>query len=289
MLLALDIGNTNITLSLVNGETIMAARRAATRAASTPDELEVLIDNLLHLDGASMADVTGISLASVVPALTGVTTTMAERHGIPLLVAGSGNMPMPIRVQRPTEVGPDRLVNGVAVGRLYGTPAIVVDFGTATTFDCISRDGAYIGGAIAPGLELGLEALASRTARLPHIEMTEPAKAIGTDTVSAMQSGVVLGYRALTLGLLERIQDELARSERVDPKEIQVVLTGGLSAAPWARALPGVDAVDPELTLKGLAILWALANGEPTDSGETTVGWSGSAAGSIHIITESAK
>jgi type III pantothenate kinase len=289
MLLALDIGNTNITLSLVNGETIMAARRAATRAASTPDELEVLIDNLLHLDGASMADVTGISLASVVPALTGVTTTMAEHRGIPLLVAGSGNMPMPIRVQRPTEVGPDRLVNGVAVGRLYGTPAIVVDFGTATTFDCISRDGAYIGGAIAPGLELGLEALASRTARLPHIEMTEPAKAIGTDTVSAMQSGVVLGYRALTLGLLERIQDELAHSERVDPEEIQVVLTGGLSAAPWARALPGVDAVDPELTLKGLAILWALANGEPTDSGETTVGWSGSAAGSIHIITESAK
>jgi type III pantothenate kinase len=289
MLLALDIGNTNITLSLVHGETIMAARRAATRAASTPDELEVLIDNLLHLDGASMADVTGISLASVVPALTGATTTMAERRGIPLLVAGSGNMPMPIRVQRPTEVGPDRLVNGVAVGRLYGTPAIVVDFGTATTFDCISRDGAYIGGAIAPGLELGLEALASRTARLPHIEMTEPAKAIGTDTVSAMQSGVVLGYRALTLGLLERIQDELAHSERVDPKEIQVVLTGGLSAGPWARALPGVDAVDPELTLKGLAILWALANGEPTDSGETTVGWSGSAAGSIHIITGSAK
>jgi type III pantothenate kinase len=289
MLLALDIGNTNVTLGLVHGETIMAARRAATRAASTPDELEVLIDNLLRLDGASMADVTGISLASVVPALSGVTTTMAERRGIPLLVAGSGNMPMPIRVQRPAEVGPDRLVNGVAVGRLYGTPAIVVDFGTATTFDCISRDGAYIGGAIAPGLELGLEALASRTARLPRIEMTEPAKAIGTDTISAMQSGVVLGYRALTLGLLERIRDELARSEKVDSKNIQVVLTGGLSAAPWARALPGVDAIDPELTLKGLAILWALANGEPSVSGETTVGWSGSAAGSIHIITESAK
>ncbi|HEX7491730.1 MAG TPA: type III pantothenate kinase [Candidatus Limnocylindrales bacterium] len=289
MLLALDIGNTNVTLGLVHGETIVAARRAATRAANTPDELEVLIDNLLHLDGASMADVTGISLASVVPALTGVTTTMAERRGIPLLVAGSGNMPMPIRVQRPAEVGPDRLVNGVAVGRLYGTPAIVVDFGTATTFDCISRDGAYIGGAIAPGLELGLEALVSRTARLPHIEMKEPDKAIGTDTVSAMQSGVVLGYRALTLGLLERIRDELARSEKVDSKIIQVVLTGGLSAAPWARALPGVDAIDPELTLKGLAILWALANGEPSVSGETTVGWSGSAAGSIHIITGSAK
>jgi pantothenate kinase type III len=104
-----------------------------------------------------------------------------------------------------------------------------------------------------------------------------------------MQSGVVLGYRALTIGLLERIRDELARSEKVDTKNIQVVLTGGLSAAPWARALPGVDAIDPELTLKGLAILWAMANGEPSVSGETTVGWSGSAAGSIHIITGSAK
>jgi type III pantothenate kinase len=198
-------------------------------------------------------------------------------------------MPMPIRVQRPTEVGADRLVNGVAVARLYGTPAIVVDFGTATTFDCISRDGAYVGGAITPGLELGLEALASRTARLPRIELIEPQKAIGTDTVSAMQSGVVLGYRALTLGLLESIQAELARAEKVDPENIQVVLTGGLSAAPWARALPGIDAIDPELTLKGLAILWALASGDPIVSGDPSIGWTGSAAGSIHIISEQLK
>ena len=289
MLLALDIGNTNITLGLVHGETIMAARRATTRAASTADELEVLIDSLLRLDGASMADVTGISLASVVPALTGVTAVLAERRGMQLMVAGSGNMPMPIRVQRPTEVGADRLVNGVAVARLYGTPAIVVDFGTATTFDCISKDGAYVGGSIAPGLELGLEALASRTARLPRIELVEPQKAIGTDTVSAMQSGVVLGYRALTLGLLEKIRNELARTEKVDPAKIQVVLTGGLSTAPWARALPGVDAIDPELTLKGLAILWALASGEPMAPGEATVSWTGSAAGSMHIISERVK
>jgi type III pantothenate kinase len=289
MLLALDIGNTNVTLGLVAGETIMAARRASTRAASTPDELEVLIDGLLRLDGASLADVTGISLASVVPTLTTATSVLAERRGVQLLIAGSGNMPMPIRVQRPTEVGADRLVNGVAVARLYGTPAIVIDFGTATTFDCVARDGAYVGGAITPGLELGLEALASRTARLPRIELAEPEKAIGTDTVSAMQSGVVLGYRALTLGLLESIRTELARAEKVDPAHIQVVLTGGLSAAPWAHKLPGVDAVDPELTLKGLAILWAIASGESTDAGETGIGWSGSAAGSIHIITERAK
>jgi type III pantothenate kinase len=289
MLLALDIGNTNVTLGLVHGETIMAARRATTKAASTPDELEVLIDGLLRLDGASMADVTGISLASVVPTLTGVATAMAERRGVQLMVAGPGNMPMPIRVQRSVEVGADRLVNAVAVARLYGTPAIVVDFGTATTFDCVSRDGAYVGGAITPGIELGLEALASRTARLPRIELQEPPKAIGTDTVSAMQSGVVLGYRALTLGLLESIRTELARTEKVDPGNIQVVLTGGLSVAPWARKLPGVDAIDPELTLKGLAILWALASGEPIVPGDTAAGWTGSAAGSIHIISEAAK
>jgi type III pantothenate kinase len=289
MLLALDIGNTNITLGLVQGEAIIAARRAATRASITADEIEVLIDGLLHLDGASMSDVTGISMASVVPALTGVAAAMADRRGIPLMVAGAGNMPMPIRVQRPTEVGADRLVNGIAVARLYGTPAIVVDFGTATTFDCIARDGAYVGGAIAPGLELGLEALASRTARLPRIELLEPEKAIGTDTISAMQSGVLIGYRALATGLLEKIRVELARAEKVDPASIQVVITGGLSAAPWARTLPDVDAIDPELTLKGLAILWALANGEPIVPGDTTVGWTGSAAGSIHIISERAK
>jgi type III pantothenate kinase len=202
------------------------------------------------------------------------------------MIATAGNMPMPIRVQRPTEVGADRLVNGLAVARLYGTPAIVVDFGTATTFDCIARDGAYVGGAITPGLELGLEALASRTARLPRIELVEPPKAIGTDTVSAMQSGIVLGYRALTLGLIERIKAELARAEKIDGSKIQVVLTGGLSAGPWARELPGVDAIDPELTLKGLAILWAVANGEPSVPGDDTIGWTGSAAGSIHVISE---
>ncbi len=286
MLLALDIGNTNVTLGLISGETIMAARRAATRAASTADELEVLIDGLLRLDGASLADVTGISLACVVPALSGAASAMADRRGLPLMVASAGNMPVPVRTQRPAEVGADRLVNGLAVARLYGTPAIVVDFGTATTFDCVAKDGAYVGGAIAPGLELSLEALASRTARLPRIELTEPAKAIGTDTVSAMQSGVVLGYRALTLGLLERIKSELARAEKVDGSNIQVVLTGGLSAGAWARGLPGVDAIDPELTLKGLAILWALANGEPSAPGDAGVGWTGSAAGSIHVISE---
>jgi type III pantothenate kinase len=286
MLLVLDVGNTNVTLGLVHGESIMASRRAATRRSETADELELLIDGLLRLDGASLADVTGIALSSVVPSLTGVTASVAERRGVPLMVAGVDNVPMPVRTERPAEVGADRLVNALAVARLYGTPAIVVDFGTATTFDCVAGDGAYVGGAITPGLELGVEALAARTARLPRIELREPERAIGTDTVSAMQSGVVIGYRALTLGLLERIRLELAESEGVRDADIQVVLTGGLSAAPWARDLPGVDAIDPDLTLKGLAILWTLAGGHDEVPGLDPSGWSGSAAASIHILTD---
>ena len=286
MLLVLDVGNTNVTLGLVHGESIMASRRAATRRSETADELELLVDGLLRLDGASLADVTGIALASVVPSVTGVTASVADRRGVPIMIASVDNVPMPVRTERPAEVGADRLVNALAVARLYGTPAIVVDFGTATTFDCIAGDGAYVGGAITPGLELGVEALASRTARLPRIELREPERAIGTDTVSAMQSGVVFGYRALTLGLLERIRLELAQAESVRDVDIQVVLTGGLSAAPWARDLPGVDAIDPDLTLKGLAILWTLASGVADVPGLDASGWTGSAAASIHILTD---
>ena len=160
-------------------------------------------------------------------------------------------------MDRPQEVGADRLVNALAAGRIYGTPAVVIDFGTATTLDCVAADGAYVGGAIAPGLELGLEALASRTAKLPRIELRAPDRAIGRDTVSAMQSGTVFGYQALTTGLLARVRGELAELSGVAPADVRAILTGGLSAAPWAQALPGVDAIDPDLTLKGLAILHA--------------------------------
>ncbi len=286
MLLALDIGNSNVTLGLVHGGAIVAGRRASTHALSSADELEMLLDALLRLDGATLADVTGIALASVVPTLTSRAETLADRRGLPLLSATAAVMPIHVRVDRPAEVGADRLVNALAVARLYGTPAIVVDFGTATKFDCVARDGGYVGGAIAPGIEIGIDGLASRTARLPRIFPRRPAKAIGTDTVSAMQSGVVLGYRALTLGLIETIRTELARAEKVDESTVQVILTGGLSASDWLKDLPGVDAVDQEITLKGLAILWDVVNGSPAVPGDATVGWTGSAAGSIHVISE---
>jgi type III pantothenate kinase len=203
-----------------------------------------------------------------VPNLTTAIETIAERRERPLVVAAAGNVPIAIRTERPQEAGADRLVNALAAARLHGTPAVVVDFGTATTLDCVAADGAYVGGAIAPGLELGLEALAARTAKLPRIELRTPDRAIGRDTVSAMQSGTIFGYQALAAGLLVRVRRELADAAGIAPADVKAILTGGLSAAPWARGLEGIDAIDPDLTLKGLAILHAeVSGGEPLELG----------------------
>jgi type III pantothenate kinase len=154
-----------------------------------------------------------------------------------------------VRVDQPAAVGHDRLVNAFAAGLLYGRPAIVIDLGTATTLDVVAPDGTFLGGAIAPGLGLGLDALADRTAQLPRVALELPERAIGTDTVSAMLSGAVLGYFGLVKELVRRISAELGGAK---PK---VVLTGGLSALPWAESIPTVDFIDPLLTLRGLALL----------------------------------
>src|SRR5262249_4144023 len=173
-----------------------------------------------------------------------------------------------VRTDRPAEVGADRLVNALAAARLHGTPAIVADFGTATTFDCVAADGAFVGGAIAPGLELGLEALAARTAKLPRGELRAPDRATARDTVGAIQSGTVLGHLAMANGLLALLRAELADASGVGPGDVHVVATGGLSAAPWTRGLDDVEAIDPDLTLKGLAILHAaVAGGQPLELG----------------------
>jgi type III pantothenate kinase len=196
MLLAIDIGNTNITLGLVDGGSIVGTRRAGTHRATTVDELELLLDGLLALDDRSLDGASAAVLVSVVPSQTALVEAVANRRGIPILVAAPGTIPIAIRVDRPGEVGPDRIVNALAAQRLYGTPAVVVDMGTATTYDCVGTDGAFLGGAIAPGMKLGLEALAANTARLPRIELRTPDRAIGRDTVSAMQSGTVFSWRA---------------------------------------------------------------------------------------------
>ena len=268
MLLAIDIGNTNVTVGSFRNGSLVATRRTATEPQATADELELRLTDLLRLDDAVPADVSAIACASVVPSLTAALETVAERHEWAILVASAGTVPLPIRVDRPGEVGADRLVNALAATRLHGAPAIVVDAGTATTFDCVAPDGAYVGGAIAPGLVIGLEALVERTARLPRIELRAPDRAIGRDTVSAMQAGTVLGYQALVTGLLARLRRELADMGDVAPAAIRGILTGGLSAAPWAGGLEGIDVVDPDLTLKGLAILHAeVAGGQPLQLG----------------------
>jgi type III pantothenate kinase len=261
MLLAIDIGNTNVTLGLFRAGALVATRRAGTDPRSTTDETEATLDALLRLDQAALADVASIVLASVVPAMSAQVEAIAARREVPLVVATAGTVPIPVRVDRPGEVGADRLVNALAAGRLYGTPAVVVDFGTATTLDCVAPDGAYVGGAIAPGLELGLEALAARTAKLPRVELRAPERAIARDTVTAIQAGTVIGYQGLASTLLGRVRRELADAAGVEPAAVRAILTGGLAAAPWARGIDGVDIIDPELTLKGLAILHAEVTG----------------------------
>ena len=268
MLLAIDIGNTNVTVGSFRNGSLVATRRTATDPAATADELELRLIDLLRLDAAVLADVSAIACASVVPSLTAALEAVAERHDRPIVVASAGTVPIPIRVDRPTEVGADRLVNALAAARLHGTPAIVVDAGTATTFDCVAADGAFVGGAIAPGLVLGLDALAARTAKLPRVELRAPDRVIARDTVAAIQSGAILGYRALITGLLGRMRRELADLGDGSPDAVHGILTGGLSSAPWAADLEGIEVVDPELTLKGLAILHAeVAGGQPLQLG----------------------
>ena len=253
VIVTLDVGNTNISLGIVRGGDVSAARRAATRPTATPDELDLTLDGLLGLDGATLANVDEMVLASVVPAVTATVAQVAARRGIKVLTADATSVPITVRVDRPADAGADRIVNAFAADRLYGAPAIVVDFGTATNFDVVAADGAYIGGALAPGLEMGLDALAARTAKLPRVALAAPDKAIGRDTVSAIQSGAVIGYIGLVRELVRQISAELLLDGGTRPK---VILTGGLSAAPWAKSIPDVDVIDPLLTLRGLALLY---------------------------------
>ena len=255
MLLALDIGNTNITLGLFRAGAPArdAPRRRPTRGRP-PTSSSCCSTGCSGSTASALADVDAIALR--------LGRARADRRGrghrraaraSRCCVAGAGTVPIAVRVDRPGEVGADRLVNALAAARLYGTPAVVVDFGTATTFDCVAADGAYVGGAIAPGLELGLEALAARTAKLPRVELRAPDRAIGRDTVSAMQSGAVLGYQALADGPARaRSGASSADANGVAPADVRAILTGGLSAAPWARGArrrrrdrPGPDAQGP--------------------------------------------
>ncbi len=270
-LLAVDIGNTNLTLGLFDDDRLVGSWRATTAAGATEDELAAQTAALLALDGHSLEHLDGVALASVVPQLTATFTRfIATRRGVPLLNIDAGSLAgvLEIRIDRPAEAGADRLVNALAAREEVGGPAIVVDLGTSTNFDVVSADGAYIGGAIAPGLGLSLEALVGYASKLPRIDLERPAQAIGANTVHAMQSGTVLGYIGLVSGLLTALRGELIERSPTGAR-VTVIATGGHTHQPWLREVPGIDRVEPDLTLRGIRHAWvALRRGAPAGMGD---------------------
>jgi type III pantothenate kinase len=252
MLLIVDIGNTNIVLGLHRDGEWIAHWRIASDRARMPDEYAILIKSLFDFKGLNWEDVSGVALASVVPPLTGTFVEMCQRYLDlnPLVVTSGVKTGVQVLIDHPAEVGADRIVNALAAYRLHGGPAIVVDLGTATTFDAISAEGDYLGGAIAPGLGIAAEALFSRTAKLPRIQLIAPPAAIGRNTVHAMQSGLILGYVGLIEGLVARLRAELGG-------QAKVIATGGL-AATLARETSVIQVVSPMLTLEGLRLVYEL-------------------------------
>jgi type III pantothenate kinase len=245
MLLAADVGNTQTVFGLFDGATLAHDYRVATDRRRTADELHVLTAGLLDLD-----EIDGISLASTVPALVREYQQLAEKVGVPILVLGPGvSTGIAIRYDDPREVGPDRIANAVAAKERYGAPCIVVDFGTSTNFDVVSPEGEYVGGVLAPGIEISMDALFSRAARLFRVDFTAPPTVIGKTTQTALQSGLVYGFAGQVDEIVTRIRAELG-------VEARAVATGGLAdiVAPHSRTL---EQTDPFLTLEGLRLVYS--------------------------------
>ncbi len=255
MLLALDIGNTNITLGLFRDTELAAAWRLATAHERMPDEYGLQMLGLLRHVGFGPEDLHGAVMASVVPPLTGTFREACLRYlGQEPLVVGAGvRTGVHIRYEDPKAVGADRVADAAAVQHLYGGPACVVDFGTATTFDAISAEGDYLGGAIAPGIGIAAEALFQRTAQLPRVHLARPPSAIGRNTVHAMQSGLLFGYVGLVEGMVARFRAELG-------PEMKVIATGGLAEL-IAGETTVIQHIAPWLTLEGLRLIWGMNRG----------------------------
>lgn len=252
MLLTIDIGNTNLALGLYEGDKLGAHWRLATDHKRMPDEYGLQFLGLLQNAGKTLDEITGISLASVVPPLTGRVLQACREYlkQEPLVVDAGVKTGIKIRYEDPRAVGADRVCDAVAVMKLYGGPACVVDFGTATSFNALTKDGEYLGGAITAGINLAAEALFTHAAKLPHIDLQVPPSVIGRNTVHAMQSGLLFGYVSMVEGMVARFRSELGSN-------MKVIATGGLAEV-VAKETKVIDIIAPWLTLEGLRILWNL-------------------------------
>ncbi len=252
MILCIDIGNTNITLGIYQTKKLGARWRLATDHNRMPDEYGLQFVNLLAYAGLSPQSIQGICMASVVPSLSGKIVQACQDYlgHIPLNVDAGIKTGVRVLYDNPRAVGADRIVDAVAVNKIYGGPACVVDFGTATTFDAISSTGDYLGGAIAPGMDIAAQALFQRAARLPHIDLVSPPAAIGRNTPNAIQSGLIFGYVGLVEGLVARFRTELGPT-------MKVIATGGLTNL-ISTHTDVIEIVAPWLTLDGLRIVWDL-------------------------------
>ncbi len=298
MLLVLDVGNTNTVLGVFarvahvtpaedtaedsgRYERLVAQWRVATIHTQTVDEYGVLFRNLFAMDNLQVSGIRGIVISSVVPPVDSTLRQVCERyfHTRPLFIEPGVKTGMPVQYDNPAEVGADRVVNSVAAFEKYGGPCISVDFGTATTFDCVSAKGEYIGGVISPGIGISAEALFGKTARLQRVDIRKPSKVIGTNTVASMQSGLYYGYLGLVDGILDLLLKEMGGSTKI-------VATGGLASL-FGEGSKYIKTVDDTLTLEGLRIIWqrnnaGVRNQEPTPRGQQGL----SAAGPDHAAAK---
>ncbi len=252
MLLVIDIGNSHTVLGVYDGDECLNHWRCASDRKKTEDEYAVLLLDMLKTGGISFSDITAAAVSTTVPPLVDIWQKLCRKYlqVKPLVVSVDIRTDLPILLDNPREIGPDRIVNSVAGRAKYGNSLIVIDLGTATTFDCVSAQGEFMGGVIAPGLAVSADALCNSTARLPRVEFDVPQKALATNTVQALQSGLVYGFAGLLDGIVRRLKAEMGG-------EVKVIATGGLSST-ISQAAETVDLVDSMLTLDGLKILYEL-------------------------------